>query len=77
MFYWIVSHKWLKVATPVVLGVSLGFLGLGVVGLSYGLLSASWDEERVGGWWGWPEFRLNFGRMSAAWRGAKTQTREE
>jgi hypothetical protein len=57
--------------TAAVLLVSLGFFGLGVLGLSYGPLSASWDEERVGNLLGWNDFKLNFGRLRDSWRTAK------
>lgn len=57
--------------TAAVLLVSLGFFGLGVLGLSYGPLSASWDEERVGDLIGWNDFKLNFGRLRDSWRMAK------
>lgn len=57
--------------TAAVLLVSLGFFGLGVLGLSYGPLSASWDEERVGNLIGWGDFKLNFGRLRDSWRTAK------
>ena len=62
--------------TAAVLLVSLGFFGLGVLGLSYGPLSASWDEERVGNLLGLDEFKLNFGRLRASWREAKTVKEE-
>ncbi|MBW4653545.1 MAG: PAM68 family protein [Kaiparowitsia implicata GSE-PSE-MK54-09C] len=51
-----------------VLLVSLGCFGLGVVGLSYGALSTSWDETETGSLLGIPEFRLNVRRMVSAWR---------
>jgi len=54
--------------TYAVLLVSLGWFGLGVLGLSYGVLSASWDEEVVGSRLGWDEFTTNWGRMRANWR---------
>lgn len=54
-----------------VVGTSLLCLGLGVVGLSYGLLSASWDEQVVGSWLGLEQFPDNFERMKAAWKGAR------
>jgi Photosynthesis affected mutant 68 len=57
-----------KLPNVVVLLVSMGFLGLGVIGLSYGILSASWDEERVGTRLGYEEFSTNFGRLRAAWK---------
>ncbi|NJL83079.1 MAG: DUF3464 family protein [Chloroflexaceae bacterium] len=78
IFYWVVSHHWLKVPTSAVVLVSMGLFGLGVLGLSYGILSASWDENRVGGWWGAAEFKRNLGRTFDAWRAARTeaQTRQ-
>lgn len=66
--YVIVSQHLFKLPTYAVLLASLGFFGLGVLGLSYGLLSASWDEEIVGSKLGWDEFKVNWGRMVAAWR---------
>ncbi|HEY9897496.1 MAG TPA: PAM68 family protein [Candidatus Sericytochromatia bacterium] len=62
--------------TAAVLLVSFGFFGLGVLGLSYGPLSASWDEERVGNVIGWNDFKLNFGRLRDSWRTAKA-TKED
>lgn len=50
-----------------VLLATLGCFGLGVVGLTYGVLSASWDEDRPGDWLGLEEFQVNFGRMTSAW----------
>ncbi len=69
--YIIVSQHLFKLPTVVVFLVSLGCFGLGVVGLSYGALSASWDEDRLGSWLGWSEFRVNFGRTVESWRTAK------
>ncbi|MGK7900964.1 MAG: PAM68 family protein [Hormoscilla sp.] len=54
-----------------VLLTSMGCFGLGVLGLSYGVLSTSWDENAPGSLVGWPEFTTNFSRMTAAWRSAK------
>lgn len=71
--YWIVTHGWFKLPNVAVIFMSLGFFGLGVLGLSYGVLSASWDEAEVGSKLGWSEFKLNLGRMLAAWRAARQQ----
>lgn len=68
IFYWIVSHDWLEIPTYFVFAISLGLFGLGVLGLSYGIFSTSWDEGTSGHWWGWQEFKLNFGRTVKAWR---------
>lgn len=54
-----------------VLLVNLGFFGLGVLGITYGVLSASWDEDRAGGLLGLSEFSTNFGRMVQGWRESK------
>jgi hypothetical protein len=68
--YVVVSQHWFKLPNAAVVLVSMGFFGLGVLGLSYGVLSASWDEERPGSKIGWNEFTTNWGRMTAAWRSA-------
>lgn len=36
---------------------------LGLVGLSYGVLSASWDEDEEGSFLGIEEFQTNVGRL--------------
>jgi hypothetical protein len=72
-FYWIVSQKLFVVPPYAAVLVSSGFFGLGVLGLSYGLFSASWDEDRSGNWLGFDEFKLNFSRTTAAWRAARSQ----
>ena len=46
----------------------MGFFGLGVLGITYGVLSASWDEERSGSLMGLGEFGTNWGRMVEVWR---------
>ncbi len=69
--YFILSHGWLKLPNAAVVLVSMGFFGLGVLGLSYGVISASWDEEIVGSKLGWQQFTTNWGRMTSAWRSAR------
>lgn len=69
--YLAIANDFFQPPTAAVLLVSLGFFGLGVLGLSYGPLSASWDEERVGHPLGLDEFKLNFGRLRDSWRAAK------
>jgi hypothetical protein len=75
-FYWIVSRDVLELPTTAVLLVTLGCFGLGVIGLSYGLLSASWEEERIGSRLGWEEFGINFDRMTAAWRESRQKAKK-
>ncbi|GAB4226558.1 MAG: hypothetical protein Kow00121_54850 [Elainellaceae cyanobacterium] len=69
--YLTVSNGLVEVPTYAVLLVSLGFFGLGVLGLSYGALSASWDEESPGSRLGWSEFATNWGRMTGAWKDSR------
>jgi hypothetical protein len=66
--YLIVATDTYAIPTYAVLLVSLGFFGLGVLGLSYGALSASWEEETPGSRLGWSEFTTNLGRMTGAWK---------
>jgi hypothetical protein len=73
VFYLIVSQDLLELPNYVAFAVSLLFFGLGVLGLSYGIFSTSWEESVPGSWWGWSEFRLNLGRMLAAWRNARQE----
>ncbi len=70
--YYLVSNQVVELPSYFVLLTTLGCFGLGVVGLTYGVLSASWDEDRPGSRLGLDEFRVNFGRMTSAW-GAKSE----
>lgn len=72
--YFIVTQEVFKLPTIAVVLVSMGFFGLGVVGITYGILSASWDEDREGDRWGWSEFRTNFGRLTDAWKAARQKS---
>lgn len=66
--YFLVTQAGVKLPNVAVVLVSMGFFGLGVLGLSYGVLSASWDEDVPGTKLGWQEFTTNLGRMTSAWR---------
>lgn len=72
--YLVIINDVYDLPTYAVLLLSAGFFGLGVLGLSYGVLSASWDEDTPGSRLGWGEFRTNFGRMTAAWRSSRKQS---
>jgi len=65
--YYLLSRQIVEFAPVVVLLTTMGCFGLGVVGLTYGMLSASWDEE-PGSLVGLDEFKLNLGRMVDAWK---------
>lgn len=75
--YFIVTQGIYKLPNTAVILVSMLFFGLGVVGLSYGILSASWDEDRVGGIVGASEFSTNLGRLTGAWKEAREQQRQK
>ena len=66
--YLLLTYADVELPPLAVLLVNLGFFGLGVLGITYGVLSASWDENRAGGLLGLSEFSTNFGRMVQGWR---------
>ena len=71
IFYWIKANEVVELPPYLAFAVSFGFLGLGVLGLSYGLFSASWDEERPGSVLGGDEFKINFERTKDAWKASR------
>ena len=73
IFYWLKIKDVVDLPPYTAFAVSFGFLGLGVLGLSYGLFSACWDEERIGSTWGVDEFKINLGRTKDAWKASKTK----
>jgi Photosynthesis affected mutant 68 len=68
----IVNHLF-RIPNTVVLLTSMGCLGTSVLGLSYGILSACWEEDETvkGSLFGVAEFKVNFGRMADAYRASK------
>ena len=76
IFYSLVARGWAEISPQLVFYVTLGLFGLGFFGLSYGVLSTSWDEDRPGGWVGWQEFTLNAARLLQGWRQAKQAAKE-
>jgi hypothetical protein len=66
--YLLVTLADIQLPPIAVLLVNMGLFGLGVVGITYGVLSASWDEETPGTFLGFDEFSTNWGRMSEVWR---------
>jgi hypothetical protein len=76
IFYLLVSQGWADIAPSFVFFATLALFGLGFVGLSYGVLSTSWEEDRAGGWLGWEEFTLNLARLIQGWRTAKQAAKE-
>lgn len=66
--YLLIIYADIKLPPLFVLLVNMGLFGLGVIGITYGVLSASWEEDRAGTLFGWSEFTTNFGRMVQGWR---------
>ena len=71
IFYWLKIKEVVELPPYLALAVSFGFLGLGVLGLSYGLFSACWDEDRAGTLMGFDEFKVNLERTKEAWKASK------
>lgn len=61
--YIVTEQGWIDFPSTVVLIASVSCLGLGLVGVSYGIISASWDEEIKGSAIGMSEFKLNLSRI--------------
>ena len=66
--YLLVTLADIQLPPIAVLLVNMGLFGLGVLGITYGVLSASWDEEKPGTFLGLDEFSTNWGRMTEVWR---------
>lgn len=65
------NREWIELSPTLVFAGSLGFLVIGFVGISYSLLSASWDEEVPGSLLGLRELKLNWRRFQDAQRANK------
>lgn len=69
--YIVITQHIADLPNVVIFLATLACFGLSVIGLSYGALSASWDEDAVGSMIGFDQFQLNAGRMVDSWRQAK------
>ncbi len=75
--YFVITKEWFPLPSVAVLLVSMGCFGLGVVGLTYGALSASWDVGDEGSPLGWTEFQTNLARLRQGWREAKAEEQRQ
>jgi hypothetical protein len=74
--YVVITQQIADLPNVVVLLLTLACFGLSVVGLSYGALSASWDESSLGSLLGWEQFQVNVGRLVGSWRAARENRRK-
>lgn len=65
-FYWLRVAQGIKVPMPAVYGVQFVTFGAGLVGITYGILSASWDPKKEGSWLGLTEFKANVPNVLAS-----------
>jgi len=77
VFYWLKTNNIIDLPPYVALAVSFGFLGLGVLGLSYGLFSTCWDDDRIGSLLGIDELKTNIGRTQDAWRASREKAKPD
>jgi hypothetical protein len=69
--YFLVSRSLIDIPPVVTLGLSGGLFLLGLVGLSYGVLSASW-EDAPGSLLGIEQIGLNLNRLKASFKTGRT-----
>lgn len=75
--YYASLQGWISLPPFVTLIASVTCLGLGLGGISYGVLSASWDEGIEGSTLGLKEFKLNLSRMREARKAQREQQKAQ
>lgn len=73
--YYVVVNKLYDLPNVAVLLSSMLGFGLGVLGLSYGVLSSSWDEDEPGTALGFAEFGVNSKRLLSALKEFRAERR--
>ena len=75
-YYLLVNHI-LELPPWFTYAETLALFGMGFVGLTYGVLSASWEPERDGGLVGLSEFQFNVKVLFQQWREYGQQKRQQ
>ncbi|XP_062209985.1 protein PAM68, chloroplastic-like [Phragmites australis] len=75
VFYYLKTVAKVDVPTWIPFGVSFIFFGAALLGVSYGIVSASWDPARDGSLLGWNEARRNWPVFWDSLRGGSTPRR--
>jgi hypothetical protein len=75
--YWLIKVQHVELPNAAVLLVNLLFFGLSVAGITYGLLSASWEPAQPGSALGIREFQTNSRRLFDALTSEGRRRREE
>ncbi|CAI9095135.1 OLC1v1031001C1 [Oldenlandia corymbosa var. corymbosa] len=60
LFYYLKAGLKIDVPTWIPFIVSFIFFGTALLGVSYGIVSSSWDPLREGSFWGWTEAQKNW-----------------
>ena len=71
-FWYLATYKNQEFQPALVAFSTIAVLGLGLVGITYSLMSASWDPDREGSFWGFDEFTKNVDNL----RGGLQRSRE-
>ncbi|KAK9705692.1 hypothetical protein RND81_07G075800 [Saponaria officinalis] len=69
LFYYLKVGLKIDVPTWVPFIVSFAFFGTALLGVSYGIVSSSWDPLRQGSFWGWTEAQKNWPVFWQSFRG--------
>ncbi|XP_074269254.1 protein PAM68, chloroplastic [Silene latifolia] len=75
-FYYLKVGLKIDVPTWVPFIVSFVFFGTALLGVSYGIVSSSWDPLREGSFWGWTEAQKNWPVFWQSFRGGSSSSKK-
>jgi len=64
-FWYMATYRDLEFQPALVAASTIAFLAIGLVGITYSVISSSWDEDREGSALGFDEFQTNMGNLKA------------